>query len=249
MLLQLIIAANRLLGTFRDLWVLTNASAQRQGDVREVASRVGQTLGTTVCRGAANRLGRLGSRPPPRLDPVFRNLLRLTENTDRWSRFTQQESLSCINSCSQFYLFTVMPTSVVLFTGRAGYQASIFFCIIPVVLHSTSTENYQVPKVVPLHNIMTLWLYSERIPRFVPFWEVPGNNIRFKCIQVIQVNVFRSLMLTPLPHTFMKARQETSTQKFAVFIFFFPTSFSFNLCIQKQGRLRQSMNWKPHPSC
>lgn len=37
---------------------------------------------------------------------------------------------------------------------------------------------------------------------FVPFGEVPGDNFRFKYIQVIQVNIFRSLVLAPLPHTF-----------------------------------------------
>lgn len=50
--------------------------------------------------------------------------------------------------------------------------------------------------------------------RSVPFGEVPGNNIGIKCIQVIQVNIFRSLMLAPLPHTFMKERQDTALREY-----------------------------------
>lgn len=135
---QLIIAANRLLGTFRDLWVLTDASTQWQGDVREVTSRVGQTLGAAVCRRAANGLGRLGSRPPPCLDPVFRNLLRLTENTDTRSSFTQQESLSCTNSaaifiCSQWCQFCSLllwfclqvGLCICTFLGSTGQQHQV----------------------------------------------------------------------------------------------------------------------------
>lgn len=43
---------------------------------------------------------------------------------------------------------------------------------------------------------------------YVPFGEIPGNNFRFKYIQVIQVNIFRSLMLAPLPHRFMREKKD-----------------------------------------
>lgn len=126
------------LGTFGDLRVFTDAPAQGQGDIGKIGSRVGQALSAAVRRRAAYRLGRLGSRASPHLHPVFRNVLRLTENS---------------------------PTH--------------HFHTFPPVLRAKFT-----------------------FINFVPFGEVPGDNFRFKYIQVIQVNIFRSLVLAPLPHTF-----------------------------------------------
>lgn len=51
------------------------------------------------------------------------------------------------------------------------------------------------------------------ILRSVPFWEVASNNIGLEYVQVVQVNVFRPLMLAPLPHTFETERQQRSTEQ------------------------------------
>lgn len=65
--------------TFRDLRVLTDASTQWQCDIRQVSSRVRQTLSATVCCCTPHWLGWLGSRALSCLHPVFIDLFWLTE--------------------------------------------------------------------------------------------------------------------------------------------------------------------------
>lgn len=67
--------------TFGDLRVLTDTPAQGQSDIWKIGGGVRQALGAAVRRCTAHRLGRLGSRAPSHLHPVFRNILRLTENS------------------------------------------------------------------------------------------------------------------------------------------------------------------------
>lgn len=87
--------ANSFLGTFGDLRVLADTSAQGQSDIRKVSSsRVGQALGAAVCCRAAYRLGRLGFGASPHLHPVFRNMLRLTEK--RQSRYFHTSGNTCV---------------------------------------------------------------------------------------------------------------------------------------------------------
>ena len=129
-------------GTCRDLRVLCDASTQRQRDVGQVGSGVGQTLGAAVCRAAAHRLGGLGPRAPAPPYPELRNLLRVTAKTHMVQLISHSKKL------------------------WVGWIAASIWCFC------------------------------------VPFWEVAGNNIRFKCNQVVQVNIFRALVLAPLAHTF-----------------------------------------------
>lgn len=67
--------------TFGYFSVLAEASTQREGDVREVAGWVRQTLGAAVSRCAANRLGRLRTRMHLRVHPVLGGCLYLTGTT------------------------------------------------------------------------------------------------------------------------------------------------------------------------
>lgn len=76
---------------------------------------------------------------------------------------------------------------------------------------------------------------AERVSRYVPFWEVPGSNVRLECGEVFQVNIFWSLMLAPLPHNFVKWKQRVDFFEIADFFFF--TSLSRTKCSP-----RQSMN-------
>lgn len=76
---------------------------------------------------------------------------------------------------------------------------------------------------------------AERVSRYVPFWEVPGSNVRLECSEVFQVNIFWSLMLAPLPHNFVKWKQRVDFFEIADFFFF--TSLSRTKCSP-----RQSMN-------
>lgn len=73
---------------------------------------------------------------------------------------------------------------------------------------------------------------------FVPFGEIPGDNFRFKYIQVIQVNIFRSLMLAPLPHCFMrKKRYDCSIL----------SHFLLFLNAEQTERIKSEAIFKPHP--
>lgn len=60
---------------------------------------------------------------------------------------------------------------------------------------------------------------AERVSRYVPFWEVPGSNVRLECSEVFQVNIFRSLMLASLPHNFVKGKQRVDFFEIADFFF------------------------------
>lgn len=86
---------------------------------------------------------------------------------------------------------------------------------------------------------------AERVSRYVPFWEVPGSNVRLECGEVFQVNIFWSLMLAPLPHNFVKWKQRVDFFEIADFFFF--TSLSRTKCSPRQYELRPEQ--KPHPSC
>lgn len=67
---------------------------------------------------------------------------------------------------------------------------------------------------------------AERVSRYVPFWEVPGSNVRLECGEVFQVNIFWSLMLAPLPHNFVKWKQRVDFFEIADFF------FSLHFCVQ-----------------
>lgn len=68
----------------------------------------------------------------------------------------------------------------------------------------------------------------------LPLGEIESDDIGFKCIQVIQVDVFWSLMLTPLSHASVKGKRRCR-EKRTTFFFFFRFLFLFSRA--------------PHPSC
>lgn len=86
---------------------------------------------------------------------------------------------------------------------------------------------------------------AERVSRYVPFWEVPGSNVRLECGEVFQVNIFWSLMLAPLPHNFVKWKQRVDF--FEIADFFFHFTFAYKMQPQTEYELRPEQ--KPHPSC
>lgn len=74
---------------------------------------------------------------------------------------------------------------------------------------------------------------------FVPFREIPGDNVRFEYIQVIQVNIFRSLMLAPLSHSFMRKKKRYDCSLFSYFLLF--------LNAKQTKRIESEAVFKPHP--
>lgn len=71
----------------------------------------------------------------------------------------------------------------------------------------TCSDSLKTDRVV-IFTLQETLVFPMKFILFVPFGEIPGNNFRFKYIQVIQVNIFRSLMLAPLPHHFMRKKKD-----------------------------------------
>lgn len=61
----------------------------------------------------------------------------------------------------------------------------------------------------------------------LPLGEIESDDIGFKCIQVIQVDVFWSLMLTPLSHASVKGKRRCREKRTTFFFFF--ASYSYSL--------------------
>lgn len=146
-------------------------------------------------------------------------------------------STQCLGTCSdslethrqtvQFH--RVVTTAAAIFTSFAHVSGRIKtqYC---GPIQKLSMNVLSPPEHVLIHSYIILnevtWLH---LLGFVPFWEVPSNNVWFKCIQVVQVNIFRALMLAPLPHTFVKAAEEMTVRVYSEIF-----SLPLNRCMWKQ---------------